>query len=154
MNRYNLPLTQIINEWTAVLQPKTSMQAEGIFLQTKSTKEFFVDTLQYKLKREGGLGMILTELAYYSWNGCVASTKVGIALDPTQVIIINPMDFNTLFEAQKTLLSLLKARNQRKSPLNEAHGKFSQCEGFWINSCLMNSCHGYWSDRQKKIRIK
>jgi ferredoxin len=63
MNRYNLPLTQIINEWTAVLQPKTSMQAEGIFLQTKSTKEFFVDTLQYKLKREGGLGMILTELA-------------------------------------------------------------------------------------------
>lgn len=63
MNKYNLPLTQIINEWTAILQPKTSMQEEGIFLQTKSTKQFFVDTLRYKVKREGGLGLILTELA-------------------------------------------------------------------------------------------
>jgi len=63
MNKYNLPLDQIVNEWTAILQTETSMQAEGIFLQAKSTKELFVDTLRYKLKREGGLGLVLTELA-------------------------------------------------------------------------------------------
>lgn len=63
MNKYNLPLEDIINEWTAVLQPQTSMQAEGIFLKPKNTRDLFVDTLQYKVKREGGLGLILTELA-------------------------------------------------------------------------------------------
>jgi ferredoxin len=63
MNKYNIPLERIVNEWTAVIQPKSSMQDEGIFLQTKSDKELFVDTLQYKVTREGGLGLVLTELA-------------------------------------------------------------------------------------------
>lgn len=63
MNQYNLPLEQAVLEWTAILQPKTSMQDEGIFLETKTKRGLFVDSLQYKVKREGGLGLILTEIA-------------------------------------------------------------------------------------------
>lgn len=63
MNKYNLSLDQVVNEWSAVLQPGSSMQEEGIFLQPKNKRALFVDCLQYRLKREGGLGLILTELA-------------------------------------------------------------------------------------------
>eukprot|EP00579_Thalassiosira_antarctica_P027001 CAMPEP_0202023374 /NCGR_PEP_ID=MMETSP0905-20130828/51726_1 /ASSEMBLY_ACC=CAM_ASM_000554 /TAXON_ID=420261 /ORGANISM="Thalassiosira antarctica, Strain CCMP982" /LENGTH=316 /DNA_ID=CAMNT_0048585731 /DNA_START=61 /DNA_END=1008 /DNA_ORIENTATION=+ len=62
MDKYNLPLEQSINEWSAVVQAETSMQQEGIFLKAKD-KELFVDTLKYTLKREGGLGLLLTEIA-------------------------------------------------------------------------------------------
>lgn len=62
MDKYNLPLERTINEWTAVVQAQTSMQDEGIYLKAKD-KELFVDTLQYTIKREGGLGLMLTEIA-------------------------------------------------------------------------------------------
>lgn len=62
MNNYNLPLSSCIDNWTAVLQAATSMQAEGIFLKAKSS-ELFVDTLQYTIKRSGGLGLVLSEIA-------------------------------------------------------------------------------------------
>lgn len=62
MDKYNLPLETSINEWSAAVQAASSMQAEGIFLQVKN-KELFVDTLQYTIKREGGLGLLLTEIA-------------------------------------------------------------------------------------------
>ena len=63
MDKYNIPLSQSVEQWTAVLQAKTSMQQEGIFLQPKNDKELFVDTLSFNVKREGGLGLLLTELA-------------------------------------------------------------------------------------------
>ena len=63
MNKYNIPLSQSINEWTAVIQTATSMQEEGIFLQPKNKRDLFLDTLQYTVKREGGLGLLLTEIA-------------------------------------------------------------------------------------------
>ncbi|KAL7489930.1 hypothetical protein ACHAW6_015669 [Cyclotella cf. meneghiniana] len=62
MNQYNLPLSQSISQWTAVLQSRTSLQEEGIFLRPKNTRDLFVDTLQFRVKREGGLGLLLTEL--------------------------------------------------------------------------------------------
>ncbi|KAL9184957.1 hypothetical protein ACHAXT_002734, partial [Thalassiosira profunda] len=62
MDKYNLPLEGCIAEWSAVVVPQSSMQDEGIFLKAKD-KELFVDTLQYTLKREGGLGLLLTEIA-------------------------------------------------------------------------------------------
>jgi ferredoxin len=62
MNKYNLPLTSCIENWTAVLQAETSMQSAGIFLKAKDS-ELFVDTLKYTIKRSGGLGLILSELA-------------------------------------------------------------------------------------------
>lgn len=64
MDQYNIPLSQSINEWTAVIQAPSSMQDEGIFLRAKNTnKDLFVDTLQYTIKRTGGLGLMLTEIA-------------------------------------------------------------------------------------------
>jgi len=63
MNKYNIPLNQIVNEWTALLTPKTPLQAEGIYLDAKNKQDLFVDTLKYTVKREGGLGLILSEIA-------------------------------------------------------------------------------------------
>eukprot|EP00571_Detonula_confervacea_P007941 CAMPEP_0172314544 /NCGR_PEP_ID=MMETSP1058-20130122/22808_1 /TAXON_ID=83371 /ORGANISM="Detonula confervacea, Strain CCMP 353" /LENGTH=329 /DNA_ID=CAMNT_0013028439 /DNA_START=79 /DNA_END=1068 /DNA_ORIENTATION=+ len=63
MDQYNLSLEESINEWAAVVQAETSMQEAGIFLKPKNTDNLFVDTLQYTLKREGGLGLMLTEIA-------------------------------------------------------------------------------------------
>jgi len=64
MDQYNLPLERCINEWTAVVQTETSMQSAGIYLRAKDEeKELFVDTLQYSIQREGGLGLLLTEIA-------------------------------------------------------------------------------------------
>lgn len=62
MDKYNIPLDRSINEWTAVVQAPSSMQEEGIYLRAKD-KDLFVDTLQYTLRREGGLGLLLTEIA-------------------------------------------------------------------------------------------
>ena len=62
MDKYNIPLEQSINEWSAVVQASSSMQEEGIFLRAKDS-DLFVDTLQYKIQREGGLGLLLTEIA-------------------------------------------------------------------------------------------
>lgn len=63
MDTYNIPLEQSIEQWTAVLQAKSSMQEEGVFLRPKNDKDLFVDTSTFAVKREGGLGLLLTELA-------------------------------------------------------------------------------------------
>jgi len=63
MNKYNIPLSQILEEWTALLTPKSLMQEEGVYLNVKTNDELFADTLQYRVKRDGGLGLILTEIA-------------------------------------------------------------------------------------------
>ncbi|KAL7554881.1 hypothetical protein ACHAWF_018427 [Thalassiosira exigua] len=63
MDGYNLPLERCVEQWTAVVQAKTSMQAEGIYLRAKDEEDLFVDTLQFAVRREGGLGLVLTEIA-------------------------------------------------------------------------------------------
>jgi len=63
MDKYNLSLEESINEWAAVVQTESSMQEAGIFLKARDSDNLFVDTLQYTLKREGGLGLLLTEIA-------------------------------------------------------------------------------------------
>ncbi|GAX20758.1 hypothetical protein FisN_7Hh069 [Fistulifera solaris] len=65
MNQYNLDPDIIANEWTAVLQPATPLQDEGIYLQAKNKREILVDTVKIKIpRREGkGLGLELLELA-------------------------------------------------------------------------------------------
>uniref|UniRef100_A0A7S2S7F1 PDZ domain-containing protein n=1 Tax=Eucampia antarctica TaxID=49252 RepID=A0A7S2S7F1_9STRA len=66
MNRYNVPLEQAADEWKAVLQAESSMQAEGIFLSVHNAKkDLFVDTLSFDIDRSngGGLGIALLELA-------------------------------------------------------------------------------------------
>uniref|UniRef100_A0A7S2EM48 2Fe-2S ferredoxin-type domain-containing protein n=1 Tax=Ditylum brightwellii TaxID=49249 RepID=A0A7S2EM48_9STRA len=63
MNKYNLQIEQIASEWTANVHAQTSMQEGGVYLGAKSRKELFVDTLQFEVKRAGGLGIQLLELA-------------------------------------------------------------------------------------------
>lgn len=59
MNVYNVPLQTAADQWTAVLQSASG----GVSLGVKNTRELFLDTLTFKIKREGGLGMVLTEIA-------------------------------------------------------------------------------------------
>ena len=66
MNVYNVGLEKAAEEWKAVVQAKTSMQDEGIFLNIhNSNKDLFVDTLTFTIDRssQGGLGIGLLELA-------------------------------------------------------------------------------------------
>lgn len=63
MNVYNLPLEKVVEEWAALLTPKSTMQEEGVYLNVKNQQNLFADSLVFKVKREGGLGLILTELA-------------------------------------------------------------------------------------------
>ncbi len=66
MNVYNVGLEEAAEQWKAVVQAKTSMQDEGIFLNIhNSNKDLFVDTLTFTIDRslQGGLGIGLLELA-------------------------------------------------------------------------------------------
>ena len=64
MSVYDLPLDRTIDEWTAVVQAPSSLQDGGVFLKVKdANRELFVDTLQFSIRRSGGLGLILTEIA-------------------------------------------------------------------------------------------
>lgn len=65
MNQYNLPLDQIMEEWTATLQPETAFVAEGVYLGAKSSKENMVDTVKVSFPRkpDTGLGILLQEIA-------------------------------------------------------------------------------------------
>mmetsp|Transcript_25829 Transcript_25829/g.54138 ORF Transcript_25829/g.54138 Transcript_25829/m.54138 type:complete len:375 (+) Transcript_25829:115-1239(+) len=63
MNAYNVPLSTSLSEWTALLSPSDSLQSRGIFLSARNRREHFVDTLRFAVKREGGLGLMLREIA-------------------------------------------------------------------------------------------
>lgn len=63
MTRYNVPLETAVEQLTAVLQSASSMMEAGVFLGVKNTQELFLDTITFKIKRQGGLGLVLTEIA-------------------------------------------------------------------------------------------
>lgn len=63
MNQYNIPLEEAAEEWTAELTPGTSLQKEGVYLGTKTSSNLFIDTLSFDVKRDGGLGIELLEIA-------------------------------------------------------------------------------------------
>ena len=66
MNRYNLPIEVIEQEWTANLVAKTMDVDGGIFLGCKNSREYFVDQLQVVIPRPQngvGLGIGLLEIA-------------------------------------------------------------------------------------------
>jgi len=63
MNIYNLAsMDEILSEWTAVIRPKSALEDEGVYLAAKS-KENFCDSLHFAVRRNGGLGLFLTEIA-------------------------------------------------------------------------------------------
>lgn len=63
MDQYNIPMDQILEQWSALLTAGSAMQAEGVYLNVKNDKELFADSLTFTVKREGGLGLLLTEIA-------------------------------------------------------------------------------------------
>ena len=62
MSQYDLSLDQAVEDWTAVASAGSAMQEAGVYLRSRS-KENFVDTLKFTIKRDGGLGLLLTEIA-------------------------------------------------------------------------------------------
>jgi len=63
MNQYNIPLEEAAEQWTAELTAGTSLVKEGVYLGTKKASNLFVDTLSFDVKRDGGLGIELLEIA-------------------------------------------------------------------------------------------
>ena len=90
MNKYNLDITTILNEWTAILTPKSFQIEEGIYLNPKNTKTYFVDELKFRIKREGGLGIQLLEIAGGREDGIgitiVEEVIVGMNADGSGII--------------------------------------------------------------------
>jgi len=124
MDIYNIPLTQSINEWSAVVQAESSMQEEGIFLKAKS-KELFVDTLQYTIKREGGLGLLLTEIAGGRDDG-VGITIIEEVLEDGNSAGVGIVPGDSLVS-----LSVTKTTNDGTMEVNEERiGVSTECLGY------------------------
>jgi ferredoxin len=78
MNRYNLPLDQIAEEWTAVVVPQSSLREEGIYLGAKSSKDIMVDTVKVSFRRQPSLGVELLEIAGGREDGLGITVVNGI----------------------------------------------------------------------------
>lgn len=80
MNRYNLPLDQIAQEWTANVVPQSSLREEGIYLGAKSSKDIMVDTVKVSFRRRigEGMGVELLELAGGRQDGLGITVVNGI----------------------------------------------------------------------------
>ena len=78
LDRYNLPLDEIAEEWTAVLQPTTALTEEGVYLGAKSSKTIFVDTVKVEFQRGAGLGLELLEIAGGREDGLGITVVSGI----------------------------------------------------------------------------
>ncbi len=124
MNQYNLPLSEVANELTAVVQAASSMQDEGIFLAARSTKDVFVDTLQYKVKRDGGLGLILTELAGGREDG------IGITIVEELVEGGNAVESGILPGDSIVALTLLNTSTSGMSVEQERLDVATECLGY------------------------
>lgn len=124
MDQYNLPLERSINEWTAVVQAESSLQEAGIFLKAKG-KELFVDTLKYSIKREGGLGLLLTEIAGGREDG------VGITIIE-EVIAGGNADKSGIVAGDSIVaLSITNTNDQNGMNVDEERvGVSTQCLGY------------------------
>ena len=80
MNKYNLPVDQIAQEWTANVVPLSSLREEGIYLGAKSSKEIMVDMVKVSLRRRigQGLGLELLEIAGGREDGLGITVVNGI----------------------------------------------------------------------------
>lgn len=84
MNIYNLPLETAAEEWTANLVQESSLQAEGVYLGAKKSRENFVDTersLAIPRKEGQGLGIELLEIAGGRGDGVGITVISGLVED-------------------------------------------------------------------------
>lgn len=80
MNKYNLPLEKIAEEWTANVVAESSMRTAGIYLGAKSDKSVMVDTLKVAIPRRvgEGMGLQLLEIAGGREDGLGITVVDGI----------------------------------------------------------------------------
>eukprot|EP00545_Synedropsis_sp_CCMP1620_P011996 CAMPEP_0119011196 /NCGR_PEP_ID=MMETSP1176-20130426/5514_1 /TAXON_ID=265551 /ORGANISM="Synedropsis recta cf, Strain CCMP1620" /LENGTH=355 /DNA_ID=CAMNT_0006963985 /DNA_START=58 /DNA_END=1125 /DNA_ORIENTATION=- len=83
MNQYNLPLDQILEEWTANLMEKTFRRKAGVYLGAKSAKDIMVDPVQvmFQRKTDSGLGILLEEIAGGREDGLGITVVSGLVED-------------------------------------------------------------------------
>jgi hypothetical protein len=64
LDQYNVPVETCIDEWTAVLRAETDLQEAGVYLDCRSQKDYYVDTVKKTFSRspDSGLGILLLEL--------------------------------------------------------------------------------------------
>lgn len=63
LNKYNLPLETIEEEWSASFVRKTTENEEGVYLGCKSNSDIYVDSFLSTFPRKEGMGIELLELA-------------------------------------------------------------------------------------------
>jgi ferredoxin len=65
MNKYNLPLEEIADEWSANVVAESTLREAGVYLGAKNDKSIMVDTVQVKIPRRvgEGMGILLLEIA-------------------------------------------------------------------------------------------
>ena len=78
MNKYNLPVEQAAEEWNCILSAGTAIQEAGVYLECKNGQDYFVDTLKFDIRRSGGLGIELLELAGGREDGLGITMVSGI----------------------------------------------------------------------------
>ena len=80
MNQYNLPIDQIVSEWSANVVAKTRDLEEGVYLGAKNDQNLFVDTLQISFPRRSGvgLGLELQEIAGGRQDGLGITVVAGV----------------------------------------------------------------------------
>jgi ferredoxin len=110
MNRYNLPVDQIAQEWTAVVVPQSSLRAEGIYLGAKSSKDIMVDTVKVSFRRsQASLGVQLLEIAGGRDDGLGITVVDGIvpggAVDGKDVMVGDSIVAVSVVKAERSTTS-------------------------------------------------
>jgi ferredoxin len=80
MNKYNLPLEQIAEQWSANLVAQSALSEGGVLLGAKNAKEIFADTVKIGFPRrlDAGLGVELMEIAGGRGDGLGITVVQGL----------------------------------------------------------------------------
>ena len=80
MNQYNVDFDVSLQEWTANVKPATNMLDAGIYLGTKSKREYMVDivTVSFARKPDCGMGILLEEIAGGREDGVGITVVTGL----------------------------------------------------------------------------
>jgi len=133
MNRYNLPLEQIAEEWTAIVVPQSSLREEGIYLGAKSSKDIMVDTIKVSYRRtQRSLGLELLEIAGGREDGLGITVISGIVKD-------GPVDGKDVMVGDSIVaVSVIKAQRT-----NTGSGNNNGMTETQVTMAVSTECFGY-----------
>lgn len=80
LNKYNLPLDEILEQWTMKLVAKTANTDGGVHLFAKNSRENLVDTMKVSFARrpDSGMGILLQEVAGGREDGLGITLVTGL----------------------------------------------------------------------------